>query len=390
MKSCVDKIRCYNPYSFYTFWVMILVWMTLSICLGFGTSQLQSLLDLLGLIGFIGVFIVILTTFGTASSRKKILRNAYDGFTRNYKKLFIYETLIMLLLFFLAIGSIGFKMLPDIIWRIDDYRWINPASILFLAYILFVVYLCIHLANSISKLILDKYVGRIITLCVDFILLPNLFVLVVLSGGRNEVVDLLVVVLVFHFLYTLFMIARTKAYDFYEWIRPMLEGLLVVGCWLTVSPLLYYISRNWETKERWLARVSILLSPLFLGGYIALIARGVLAYEDYQREHRFQDVDSIEEITGVKLPEMKVLEYYKSKQSTHFYQYRDSFTFVFRKPVSYATIERIDSLINTGKSHWGAEGNSYGYGGRIDDAGSWLSIQFDKKSGKGRVHYTMR
>ncbi len=170
----------------------------------------------------------------------------------------------------------------------------------------------------------------------------------------------------------------------------MLEGLLVVGCWLTVSPLLYYISRNWETKERWLARVSILLSPLFLGGYIALFVWGILGYDDYQREHRFQDVDSIEEITGVKLPEMKVLEYYKSKQSTHFYHYRDSFTFVFKKPVSNTTIETIDSLINTGKSHWGAEGDSYGYGGRIDDAGSWLSIQFDKRSGKGWVHYTMR
>lgn len=136
--------------------------------------------------------------------------------------------------------------------------------------------------------------------------------------------------------------------------------------------------------------IKLMFEGLFVVGCIALIARGVLAYEDYQREHRFQDVDSIEEITGVKLPEMKVLEYYKSKQSTHFYHYRDSFTFVFKKPVSNTTIETIDSLINTGKSHWGAEGDSYGYGGRIDDAGSWLSIQFDRRSGKGRIYYTNR
>ncbi|MBR2161277.1 MAG: hypothetical protein IJ924_02600 [Bacteroidaceae bacterium] len=178
------------------------------------------------------------------------------------------------------------------------------------------------------------------------------------------------------------------SYD--KWIKPLLEGLLVGGCWLTVSPLLFLMSRKWDTDERRLARMSILISPLFIVGYIALFVWGILRYEDYQREHRFQDVERIEEITGVKLPEMKVLEYYKSKQSTHFYQYRDSFTFVFRKPVSNTTIETIDSLINTGKSQWGAEGDSYGYGGRIDDAGSWLSIQFDRRSGKGRVYYTNR
>ena len=178
------------------------------------------------------------------------------------------------------------------------------------------------------------------------------------------------------------------SYD--KWIRPLLEGLLVVGCWLTVSPLLYFMSKKWDAQNRKLARILIFLSPLFLGVYIALIVWGSIAYEDYQREHRFQNVERIEEITGVKFPEMKILEYYKSNQSTHFYQYRDSFTFEFKKPVPNATIVKIDSLINTGKSHWDAERDIYGYGGCIDSEGSWFSIQFSKRSGKGQVRYTMR
>ena len=103
-KKCVNEIRCYNPYSFYTFWVMILVWITLSIFLGFGFSHLQSILDLFGFIGFVGIFIVIAKSFSTVSGKKEFLCNAYDGIAKYFNKLLVYEALIISLSVFLAIG----------------------------------------------------------------------------------------------------------------------------------------------------------------------------------------------------------------------------------------------------------------------------------------------
>ena len=63
--------------------------------------------------------------------------------------------------------------------------------------------------SAMTKLVLKKYVGRIVTLCTDIILLPNLFVLTVLSRS-HDLAKLLVVALVYHFLYTLIKIVRLK------------------------------------------------------------------------------------------------------------------------------------------------------------------------------------
>ena len=192
-KIGIEKIRCSHPLSFYACWMVVLWWMTLSIM----TWGYCPLLDLIGLMGFGAIFLMIAGTFGTVSGKKVFLCNVYDGVAKYYKKVLGYEALILLL-------SLGLAFDMSFVSN-NGY---NPFSIYswggILIYVV-AVFICIFLAKRISELLLERYSGRIINLCTDVILLPNLLVLVVFSGC-HDLAKLLVVLLVYHFLYTLYRI----------------------------------------------------------------------------------------------------------------------------------------------------------------------------------------
>ena len=192
-KIGIEKIRCSHPLGFYACWMVVLWWMTLSIV----TWGYCPLLDLIGLMGFGAIFLMIAGTFGTVSGKKVFLCNVYDGVAKYYKKVLGYEALILLL-------SLGLAFDMSFVSN-NGY---NPFSIYswggILIYVV-AVFICFFLAKRISELILERYTGRIIILCTDVILLPNLLVLVVFSGC-HDLAKLLVVILVYHFLYTLYRI----------------------------------------------------------------------------------------------------------------------------------------------------------------------------------------
>ena len=192
-KIGVEKIRCFHPLGFYACWMVVLWWMTLSIM----TWGYCPLLDLIGLMGFGAIFLMIAGTFGTVSGKKVFLCNVYDGVAKYYKKVLGYEALILLL-------SLGLAFDMSFVSN-NGY---NPFSIYswggILIYVV-AVFICIFLAKRISELLLERYSGRIINLCTDVILLPNLLMQVVFSGC-HDLAKLLVVLLVYHFLYTLYRI----------------------------------------------------------------------------------------------------------------------------------------------------------------------------------------
>lgn len=192
-KISIEKIRCSHPLSFYACWMVVLWWMTLSIV----TWGYCPLLDLIGLMGFGAIFLMIAGTFGTVSGKKVFLCNVYDGVAKYYKKVLGYEALILLL-------SLGLAFDMSFVSN-NGY---NPLSIYswggILIYVV-AVFICIFLAKRISELLLERYSGRIINLCTDVILLPNLLVLVAFSGC-HDLAKLLLVLLVYHFLYTLYRI----------------------------------------------------------------------------------------------------------------------------------------------------------------------------------------
>lgn len=198
-KIGIEKIRCFHPIGFYACWMVVLAWMTLSV-VTWGFSPYQPLLDSLGLMGFGAIFLMIVGTFGTVSGKKEFLCNVYDRVAKDFKKLLLMEAIILML-------SLGLAFEMNFVnghstLSIDSWNGIMRSSA--------AVFFCIYLAQSISKLILERYSGRIINLCTDVILLPNLLVLVVFSGC-HDYAKLLVVLLVYHFLYTLYRIVSCKS-----------------------------------------------------------------------------------------------------------------------------------------------------------------------------------
>jgi hypothetical protein len=197
-KIGIEKIRCFHPLGFYACWMVVFAWMTLSV-VTWGFSPYQPLLDLLGLMGFGAIFLMIVGTFGTVSGKKGFLCNVYDGVAKYFKKLLLIEAIILLFSLGLAF-EMGFNN-GHFPFSINSWSGI-------ISYIV-AVFFCICHAKYFSELILERYTGRIINLCTDVILLPNLLVLVVFSGC-HDYAKLLVVLLVYHFLYTLYRIVRCK------------------------------------------------------------------------------------------------------------------------------------------------------------------------------------
>lgn len=207
-KKRIDTIRCYHPIGFYICWGIVFLWMILSICNDWGEGPYQFVLDLLGMIGFGALFVMMIISFGTAKGKKQLICDIYDGIDKNIMKMMVNE-----LLLFLSSMVIGFQYLFP--WDINQYdlassnhrmvyEILGYLSIVFLGGAL---YYAIYCAKKISMLVLEKYSGRIITLGADVVLMVNLFLLLTI-GGDIFFTRLLVVILVFHFLYTLIRIVR--------------------------------------------------------------------------------------------------------------------------------------------------------------------------------------
>ena len=97
-------------------------------------------------------------------------------------------------------------------------------------------------------------------------------------------------------------------------IEKITRFLTCFFCWLTISPLFYYLAGKWGMKK---GRLSLMLvSPLFIISYLIILLWGYATYLDYERKYYFTDEDRIERITGVWLPDMDIVEYNKGVQAT--------------------------------------------------------------------------
>lgn len=88
----------------------------------------------------------------------------------------------------------------------------------------------------------------------------------------------------------------------------------------------------------------MLISPLFLIAYLFIFAWGYDAYVNYQRKYYFTDEDRIERITGIRLPDMDIVEFNKAK-SGFIGDYSDRIHVEFEKIPSEGVYQTLDSLI---------------------------------------------
>lgn len=207
----VDKVKCSRPVVFFIIWGLIFLWMLLSICNDFGNGPNQSLLDLIGMTCFGAIILTMILSFGSASGKKKFIFDIYDGIDKNIKKILLYEVLIILLI--LIIMTI--HLIP-----LGKYLHIYFAYVI-VALICYIVFL----AKKISKLIMEKYTGRIIRLGTIFVLMANLYVMVLFDN--NDFNNLLVVICVSYFLYILRKIVDLRELQVKKLLRKACERLEV-------------------------------------------------------------------------------------------------------------------------------------------------------------------
>lgn len=136
----------------------------------------------------------------------------------------------------------------------------------------------------------------------------------------------------------------------------ILKVLVCFVCWLTISPLFYYLSGRWKLMRRRL--FLMLVSPLFLYLYLNILIYGFQAYIDYQRKYYFANEERIERITGIQFPDMDIVEYHKGS-SSFTGDYSDALEMELEDSLSETFYHSLDSLIETGHTGWEKKGNTY-------------------------------
>lgn len=111
-----------------------------------------------------------------------------------------------------------------------------------------------------------------------------------------------------------------------------IKSIALFLSWLTLSPLLLILDGRWKLLPKWLRIVLFLLSPMMLGVMAVAAFFGYMYYSEHYMQHHFVRRRVVENITGVKFPNYKVLnrgEEWKcfSRSPEHTYD----FTLEFKK-----------------------------------------------------------
>lgn len=180
-------------------------------------------------------------------------------------------------------------------------------------------------------------------------------------------------------------------------VRIIFNAITCILCWLTISPIFYYLAGKWGMKKGKLTLM--LVSPLFIIGYLIILFWGYVTYLDYERKYYFTDEDRIERITGVRLPDMDIVEYDKDK-SGFTGDYSDRLLLEFEKIPSEGAYQTLDSLIETGKTGWRMNDSVYVFSatwgngmptpkGESEDEDRTFSISFKKGSKRATINSGM-
>ena len=172
-----------------------------------------------------------------------------------------------------------------------------------------------------------------------------------------------------------------------------LKILFCFLCWLTISPLFYYLAGKWGMKKGKL--LLMLVSPLFLIVYFYVFVWGYDTYVNHQRKYYIVDEDRIESITGVRLPNMEVVDYIEGERGFTG-DFSDRLIIEFEEIPSEIVYQTLDSLIDTGKTGWRMNDNTYEFNsmwgngmpapkGEKDNEERSFSISFNRGSKKASI-----
>lgn len=186
--------------------------------------------------------------------------------------------------------------------------------------------------------------------------------------------------------------------------NKIIQWLICVLAWLTISPLFYYLSGKWKLFNNKLRIFLLLISPLFLICYTTIILcssssrnfnfreleyayKEIVCIVSFSRS-KYTDKEALLRITKACFPDFKVVNYQKGEKSFQG-DYTNEAVIEFETVPSDLFYREIDSLVNIPESGWGKNEQHYYYSrmwgnglpapeGEDDEEDMCLSISFDK------------
>ena len=168
--------------------------------------------------------------------------------------------------------------------------------------------------------------------------------------------------------------------------HTILKSIALLLSWLTLSPLLLILDGRWKLLPKWLRIVLFVLSPMIIVVLALVVLWGIDYYPKYYMQHHFVKRKVVENITGVRLPEYKVVE--RGDGWNCFGRYPEhayDFTLEFRKipdDAFYETLDEHFDCFESGKYSYSA---IWGNGmeapkGESDEDDISFSITIEKRS----------
>lgn len=118
--------------------------------------------------------------------------------------------------------------------------------------------------------------------------------------------------------------------------------IAIVLSYLTLSPLLLILDGKWKLLSKWLRITLFILSPFMLVAGGIIVWFGVCWYQSYYYpKHHFVKPSVIENITGVKLPNYKVIEYDMGEEQSNGY-YPQKYVLEFKNIPSEEFYQELD------------------------------------------------
>lgn len=136
--------------------------------------------------------------------------------------------------------------------------------------------------------------------------------------------------------------------------------LCLILSWLTVSPLFYHLARKWNMTSTKLGIFLLLISPMFLTVYAFLFINAVGLYSMEQRKNRFASVEAVEKITGMTIPDFKVVRYLEGRTSFNG-DYSDTLIIVFDSVPSESFYKRLNCFIASDSTGWTLDDEVYSF-----------------------------
>ena len=140
--------------------------------------------------------------------------------------------------------------------------------------------------------------------------------------------------------------------------KLFLKHIALFVCWILFSPLFLFFASKWSVYRKSTRMLLFIVSPFGLAVLLMIVLIVTRCYSDYQRKHKYSDHKVLERITGVPIPQLRIVEYFKGETSFNG-DYSDVLILEMAMVPDVKLIAAIDSLAKIEESNWKKSGVNY-------------------------------